>query len=355
MNIDWRKISLTEQCTIKEALEILDRGALRIALVVNGNNTLKGVVTDGDIRRGLLKGIDLAQPIAKVMNPTPKVVHPEYSREDAVKIMEDLDILAIPVVCRDEKKVVDLHVLKKSFYSERFDNPVFIMAGGFGARLRPLTDNCPKPMLSVGGRPMLETIILQFKKQGFSNFYLSTHYLPHVIQNHFGDGSKFGVKIEYVHEDTPLGTGGALGLLPDSVPKLPLILINGDVLSKIDFTKLLKFHDLGRATATMCVREYEYQVPYGVIEGEGVRVEKMVEKPIQRFYINAGVYVVNPSVFTSVNKNTKIDMPTLLENEIAVGKAVHKYPIHEYWLDIGQMHDFEKAQVDIHTLGFCND
>lgn len=350
MNINWQKIALTKDRSIKDALEVLDQGALRIALVVSCDHVLEGVVTDGDIRRALLRGETLDQPISHAMTLSPKTVDHNASVSEAKKLMEALDLLAIPVV-DDKNKIIDLHVLKESFtVNETYENPVFIMAGGFGTRLRPLTDDCPKPMLKVGERPMLETIILQFKKQGFKNFYLSTHYLPHVIKEYFKDGKEFGINVEYVHEDKPLGTGGALGLLPDSTPKLPLIMINGDVLTNINFDKLLKFHQLGDASATMCVREYEYQIPYGVIEGEGEMVERMTEKPVQRFFINAGVYVVSPDLFTSVEANTKIDMPTLLEQEIAKNNPVHKYPIHEYWLDIGQMHDFEKAQVDFHGL-----
>lgn len=349
MNINWRKISLLERQTIKEALEVLDKGALRIALVVSAEDKLLGVITDGDIRRGLLIGMDLTTSVINVMNASPKTSSLEQTQGDVKELMERLDLLAIPVVTSDNT-VVDLHVLKENFHQPEFNNPVFIMAGGFGTRLHPLTDNCPKPMLNVGGRPMLETIILQFKRQGFSKFYLSTHYLPEVIRAHFGDGSKFGVSIEYVHEGKPLGTGGALGLLPESVPKLPLIVINGDVLSKINYAKLLEFHVMGSSCATMCVREYEYQIPYGVIDGEGPRVERMVEKPIHRYFINAGVYVLNPELFLSVKENTHIDMPTLLEKEIADGNLVHKYPLHDYWLDIGQMHDYERAQIDIKVL-----
>jgi len=349
VNIDWQKIALSEHDSIKDALLVLDAGALRIALIIDSKDVLKGVITDGDIRRGLLKGITLDQSVSLVMNTAPKTSSVSQSLGDAKDIMESLDLLAIPVVS-EGGVVVDLHVLKESFHHAEYDNPVFIMAGGFGTRLRPLTDHCPKPMLNVGGRPMLETIILQFKKQGFHNFYLSTHYLPEVIQNHFGDGTKFDVNIEYVYEDQPLGTGGALGLLPESVPDLPLIMINGDVLTSVNYGKLLEFHNTGIACATMCVREFEYQVPYGVINGAGDRVESMVEKPIQKFYINSGIYVLNPSVFSSVAKNTTIDMPTLLEKHIMDNKIVNKYPIHEYWLDIGQMQDFERAQTDIKTL-----
>jgi NDP-sugar pyrophosphorylase family protein len=225
------------------------------------------------------------------------------------------------------------------------------MAGGFGTRLRPLTDNCPKPMLKVGDKPILEILIQYFKKLGFHNFYISTHYLPEIIQNHFGNGSKYDISIVYVHEETPLGTGGALGLLPDNMPDLPLIMINGDVLTNIDFTKVLAFHNKHRAAATMCVREYEYQIPYGVIKGEGHKVTSMEEKPVQRFLVNAGIYVVGKEIVRSVSRNERIDMPSLLERHIRKGLDILKFPIHEYWLDIGRMADYDRARADIYTLG----
>jgi NDP-sugar pyrophosphorylase family protein len=226
------------------------------------------------------------------------------------------------------------------------------MAGGFGTRLRPLTDNCPKPMLKVGDKPILEILVRSFIKAGFVNFYISTHFMPEQIHEYFGNGSGLGVNIVYVHEDSPLGTGGALGLLPDDLPKnLPLIMINGDVLTTVDFKRLLTFHNENQADATMCVREYDYQVPYGVINGEGNKITSMVEKPIQRFFVNAGIYIVSPKVIQSVPANHKIDMPTLLEQHMQKTDNILMFPIHEYWLDIGRMDDFKRAQMDIYTLG----
>jgi Nucleoside-diphosphate-sugar pyrophosphorylase involved in lipopolysaccharide biosynthesis/translation initiation factor 2B, gamma/epsilon subunits (eIF-2Bgamma/eIF-2Bepsilon) len=206
-------------------------------------------------------------------------------------------------------------------------------------------------MLKVGDKPMLETLILNFKKAGFHDFYISTHYLPSVIHDYFSDGKHLDVSITYVHEETPLGTGGALGLLPDNLPDLPVILMNGDVLTSIDFKKVLAFHNDCNPAATMCVREYEYQVPYGVIEGDGHKITGMVEKPIHRFFINAGIYVISHEMLKSVNKNERIDMPTLLERHIELGKDVLKFPVHEYWLDIGRMDDFNRAQKDFKMLG----
>ncbi|EPM5584816.1 nucleotidyltransferase family protein [Vibrio vulnificus] len=351
MSYCWQKTLIREQNTVKQALEIINNEALRVALVVDNNQHLVGVVTDGDIRRGLLKNLTLAEPVSLVMNLSPTIAKMGTRREDLIELMEKKGILSIPLL--DEAgKVVGLETLHGALHRPKYQNPVFLMAGGFGTRLRPLTDNCPKPMLRIGNKPILETVIRSFIKAGFVNFYISTHYMPELIHAHFGDGSEFGVNITYVHEESPLGTGGALGLLPNDLPKdLPLIMMNGDVLTKVDFQRLLDFHVSHDADATMCVREYDYQIPYGVINGEGNKITSMVEKPIQRFFVNAGIYVVSPRVIQSVPENHRIDMPTLLEQHMQERNNVLMFPIHEYWLDIGRMDDFNRAQADIHTLG----
>lgn len=347
----WQKTLISESSTIKQALEIINSEALRVAVVVDKDQKLLGMITDGDIRRGLLNDLTLTDSVAKVMNSKPITVKQGASKEHLVELMEQKQILSVPLLDQ-ENKVVGLETLHSALSKERYQNPVFIMAGGFGTRLRPLTDRCPKPMLKVGDKPILETVIKSFIKAGFSNFYISTHYMPEQIHQHFGDGSNLGVSIAYVHEDTPLGTGGALGLLPEDMRRdLPLIMINGDVLTKVDFQRLLNFHVENDADATMCVRDYDYQVPYGVINGEGNRITSMVEKPVQRFFVNAGIYVVSPRVIQSVDRNQNIDMPTLLEQHMNERQKVLMFPIHEYWLDIGRMDDFNRAQMDILTLG----
>ncbi len=352
MSLRWKKTLLHENCSIKQALEIINNEALRIAIVVNQENKLQGVVSDGDIRRGLLNDLTLNDPVSLVMNQTPIRAKLGTSKDVLIKMMEEKQILSIPLVDGNEQ-VVGLETLHGALKKKEYPHPVFIMAGGFGTRLRPLTDECPKPMLNVGGKPILETLICRFIQAGFSNFYISTHYMPEQIHSYFGDGSKFGIRITYVHEDQPLGTGGALGLLPDDLPQdLPLIMINGDVLTKVDFERLLEFHLENDADATMCVREYDYQIPYGVISNEGNKVTKMVEKPTQRYFVNAGIYAVSPRVIKSVPKNHKIDMPTLLERHMKRREKVLMFPVHEYWLDIGRMDDFQRAQSDIQALGF---
>lgn len=349
MSHEWKNVLLEPSSTILEALDIINKEALRVALVVDKSNHLVGIVTDGDIRRGLLNKLSLTDPIAMVMNTNPTVANVGARRDELIDLMESKGILSIPLI--KEGQVVGLETLQGVLSKPKYQNPVFIMAGGFGTRLKPLTDSCPKPMLKIGDKPILETVIRSFTKAGFVNFYISTHYMPEQIQNHFGDGRDLGINITYVHENEPLGTGGALGLLPDDLPKdLPLIMINGDVLTKVDFQRLLEFHIDNNADATMCVREYDYQIPYGVINGEGNKITSMVEKPIQRFFVNAGIYVVSPQVIDSVPKNHRIDMPTLLEQHMNKRNNVLMFPIHEYWLDIGRMDDFNRAQADIHSL-----
>ena len=346
MSHNWKNILVSADMPMRKLLTVIDNEALKIALVVESDNKLLGCVSDGDIRRALINGKDLNTCAQDIMNPQPIIAEFNSSKEALIELMETNELVSIPLI--DDNKVVGLETLHNLLHKVELANPVFIMAGGFGTRLRPLTDNCPKPMLQVGDKPILETLILQFIKKGFSNFYISTHFLPQVIEEYFGEGSDWGVKITYVYEKSPLGTGGALGLLPKDIAELPLIMINGDVLTSIDFEKLLSFHNQKNATATMCVKDYEYQVPFGVIESRGTNITSMVEKPTHRYSVNAGIYVVSPQIYKSVKTNEKIDMPTLLERNL--DENVHLYTFHDYWLDIGRVDDFKRAQSDIKLL-----
>ncbi|WP_297121734.1 nucleotidyltransferase family protein [uncultured Enterobacter sp.] len=350
MSKNWENVLISPEHNVRTALKIINDEALRIAIVVDENRRLLGVVTDGDIRRGILNNIDLDASVTNVMNVLPKVASSDMPQAQLINMMVENGILAIPIIDHLTNKIIGLETLEGKIKRKRYDNPVFIMAGGFGTRLRPLTDTCPKPMLKVGDKPILETLLLQFIDAGFHNIFISTHYMADQITEYFGNGAKWGVNIEYVFEKEPLGTGGALGLLPKHAPQLPLIMINGDVLTTVDLQKLLHFHNDANGLATMCVREYEYQVPYGVIEGNGNRITSMVEKPVQRFFVNAGIYVIEPAIFKNVPENHKIDMPSLLEEYIASGHSVMMFPVHEYWLDIGRMDDFNKAQLDYKGL-----
>ncbi|WP_166112017.1 nucleotidyltransferase family protein [Pseudoalteromonas sp. Z9A5] len=349
MTVNWQKVIVAPSVSIKDALKIIDKEALRVALVVE-NNKLVGMVTDGDVRRGILQGIELSASVRQIMNTNPISANASLSSHDLKVLMQSRKLLSLPLV-DDEGKLVGLKTLYDTLMVERRENPVFIMAGGFGTRLKPLTNDCPKPMLKVGGKPMLETLINNFKNHGFYKFYISTHYLPEVIMNYFGDGSEFDIEITYVHEKEPLGTGGALSLLPDTLPKEPLIMINGDILTNVDFGKVLDFHIKQNSDATMCVRDYEIKIPFGVIEGEGHEITGMVEKPTYRYFVNAGIYIISSQIIKSLPNNEHLDMPTLFELKKAENCKVLKFPIHEYWLDVGRHDDFKKAQIDIHELG----
>lgn len=345
----WQDILIHPDLSLEEAISVVDKGGLRIALVTDQNRRLIGTLTDGDIRRALIKHVSSSTSVKHVMCKTPQVAEIGWSREKILSLIEDLQLLQIPLVDK-QGKVVGLETLHSLIERRTVDNPVFLMAGGFGTRLRPLTNECPKPLLKVGDKPILELILESLAAAGFYRFYISTHYLPEMIREHFGDGSQWGVTIEYVHEEEPLGTGGALGLLPKDKIDLPLILINGDLLTTVNYLSLLDFHASNRGVATMCVREYKYQIPYGVVYADGTFIKTMEEKPVQTCFINAGIYVVSPELIQSVKIGERIDMPTLLERQIQQQKKIPIFPVHEYWLDIGKMDDFKRAQREVHLL-----
>ena len=347
MNNNWEKILVPPTNSIQDVLKIIDDESLQLALVVEPNNHLLGTVTDGDIRRALINGFSLSTPISDIMFTDPTVAESDITKTELLELMNEKQLNSIPIL--EKGIVVGLETIHRITQKVTYDNPVFLMAGGFGTRLKPLTNSCPKPLLKVGDKPILETVLLSFIKSGFHNFYISTHYLPEMIREYFGSGDRWGVSISYVHEEHPLGTGGALGLLPKDLPDLPVIMMNGDVLTKVNFKSLLDFHNENNANATMCVREYEYQVPFGVIENDGNKIVSMVEKPTHLFHVNAGIYVIGREIIDGVRHNEVIDMPTLLERYL--NNNVLMFPFHEYWLDIGRVDDFNRAQTDIKALG----
>jgi len=342
---DWEKIVLNQDSTMKEAIKVLNDESLRIVLVVDHVNRLIGTITDGDIRRALLSHHAMDVKLSDFMCTEPTVAKTTESREKILQKMNLLDLLQIPIIDHD-RHVVGLETLQHLIEKERYDNPVFLMAGGFGTRLRPLTEHVPKPMLNVGSKPILETILEQFIEAGFHNFYISTHYKADIIHDHFGNGSDWDVHIQYVHEDEPLGTAGALGLLPNELIELPILMMNGDLLTKVDFKRLLDFHCEHGVEATMCVREYDFQIPYGVIEGKDQYITSIVEKPVHKFFINAGIYVLSASILGDIDGSKYIDMPQMLADRIDNNKQIAMFPLHEYWLDIGRMEQYDQAQID---------
>lgn len=345
----WESALISPTMPLREAIAALNQGGLQIAVIVDEERRILGTLTDGDIRRALLRQVNLEAPVADVMARQPRTAAAGSTKEAVLRLMERHQLLQVPLIDA-QRRVVGVETLHGLLHGRRKQNAVFLMAGGFGKRLQPLTDNCPKPLLPIGDKPILEIIIENFVSFGFHRFFISTHYRPEMIRERIGDGSRWGIEIEYVHEDEPLGTGGALGLLPRDRIQEPMFMMNGDLLTNLDFNKLLDFNASHDGIATMCVREYEHRVPYGVIASDGVRVTSMTEKPTFRHFINAGIYVLSPEILDHVTRGQRIDTPTLLEQQMAAGRAVNMFPIHEYWLDIGRMEDFKRAQDEIAGL-----
>jgi dTDP-glucose pyrophosphorylase len=339
----WREAILTQGASIKDAITRLNNTGLQIVLVVDGSNTLLGTITDGDIRRGLLKGLTLDDAIEGIMRSNSLVVPPEVARDMVLQLMKANRLHQLPIV-DTSRRVLGLH-LWDEIAIPSFPNAMVIMAGGLGTRLRPHTESCPKPMLPVAGKPMLEYIIERAKLEGFTHFIIAVQYLGHIIEDYFGDGERFGVRIEYLRETTPLGTAGALSLM-NTVPELPFVVTNGDVLSDIRYGELLDFHARHAAVATMAVRLHEWQHPFGVVQTEGVDIVGFEEKPIARTHINAGIYVLSPEALDAMVANVRCDMPTLFEQLQTEGKRTVAYPMHEPWLDVGRPDDLNRANAE---------
>ncbi len=337
-------ISVNRFSTIKEVLQIIDKGALRIAVVQNDKNEVIGTITDGDIRRGLLNGLSLDATIETIYNKNPITCNQNKSEQEMVTQAIKNRVYQIPIV-DDENKLIDIKDIANMLDAVKRPNKVILMAGGLGTRLQPLTNDIPKPLLKVGSTPILETIIRNFSKNGFKDIIISVNYKSEMIKDYFGDGSKFGVTISYIDENKRMGTAGALSLLQDK-PNESFFVMNGDLLTNVDFSKLLDFHSLGNADATMAVREYDFQVPYGVVQTKGDKVIDIVEKPIHKFFVNAGIYLLSPKVLEYIPKDEFYDMPSLFEKLIEENRVTLSFPIHEYWLDIGRISDFEKANIE---------
>ena len=337
----WRRAILPADATIEQTIRNLDQVAIKIVLVTHPNGQLLGTVSDGDIRRGLLQGLTLDSPIGTIIHGTPLVVPPDLPRPLVLQLMVANKIQQIPVVDED-RKIVGLHLWDEINAKPVRGNTMVIMAGGLGTRLRPYTGDCPKPMLSVAGKPMLEHIIDRARSEGFSHFILSVHYLGQMIEDYFGNGDKFGVQIEYLREQTPLGTAGALSLLSPR-PEAAFLVTNGDVMTDIRYGELLDFHEHHNAIATMAVRTHEWQHPFGVVQTDGVEIVGFEEKPVSRSRINAGVYALNPEALNCLARGTRCDMPTLFESLQESKKRTVAYPMYEPWLDVGRPEDLHAA------------
>ncbi len=338
----WKSTLLGPDASLRDAIENLDRSGQQIVLVVDAGQKLLGTVTDGDIRRGLLRGLTLDDAVDEVIHRDAFVAPPDMDRKTALALMQANKIRQLPVV-DENRQVVGLHLWNELSRAAPRDNIMVIMAGGQGSRLRPHTENCPKPLLPVAGKPMLEHIIVRAREDGFHRFVLALHYLGHMVEDHFGDGRRLGVDISYIHEPTPMGTAGALGLL-DPLPEEALVVTNGDVLTDISYGDLLDFHLHHGAAATMAVRSHEWQNPFGVVKTRGVEIVAFEEKPVHRAHINAGIYVLEPGLVRELRGKGKVDMPELFAWQQERGRAVLAYPMHEPWLDVGREQDLVRAR-----------
>ncbi|MEN6326692.1 MAG: nucleotidyltransferase family protein [Syntrophomonas sp.] len=337
----WQEVVISPDTPIVEAIKIIDHGDLQIALVVNEEGKLLGTITDGDIRRAIMRHLSLDEPVKNIMNKQPRFIYQEESREKAITLMKANKIRQIPVLSQD-RRLVGLEIANELLTPPFRNNYVILMAGGLGKRLDPLTKSCPKPLLRVGNKPVLETTLENFVEQGFRQFYISINYKAAMIKEYFGDGSRWGIKIDYLFEKEQLGTAGALGLLPFK-PNHSIILMNGDILTKISFGQVLDFHRKNQSDATICIKEQQNQIPYGVVTVAQNKLKEIEEKPIQRFFINAGLYVLNPDVLKYITPGSRFDIPDLFKILLKNGKAITAFPIREYWIDIGRFDDYERA------------
>jgi dTDP-glucose pyrophosphorylase len=345
----WKSTFLPRTSNVQEAIQSINDTAQQICLIVDDDECLLGTITDGDIRRGLLRGVAMDDGVSTVMNGNPVVAAGGISNDGLLQQMTAHRLRQVPLVDAKNRILGLSHLHDLIMPSSDRDNWVVLMAGGLGTRLRPLTDTVPKPLVQVGNKPLLETIIENFAQQNFRKFYISVNYKANAIKQHFGGGEKWGVEIRYLEEQTRLGTAGALRLM-DNRPKLPMIVMNGDLLTRVNFCDLLDYHNDHHSKATMCVREYDFQVPFGVVEIEGNQIRKIDEKPIHRFFVNAGIYVLDPELIDRIPANEPFDMTDLFDGLIKEREPTAAFPIHEYWLDIGKIEDLHRANIEIEKI-----
>ncbi|AUL72145.1 alcohol dehydrogenase [Pseudoalteromonas sp. 13-15] len=340
----WRTTQVKASASMQEAIEVLNNSVIKLVTVIDESEHLLGVITDGDIRRAILNFKALDTQVTDIMCYEPITASETDGKRFVMALLEKNKLQHIPVLNKN-KQLKNIITKDSLLQKSKLNNTVFLMAGGFGTRLHPLTHSCPKPLLKIGKKPILETILESFYQHGFNNFFISVHYKAQMIKDYFSSGSRLGLDIAYVEEVTPLGTAGALSLLPEQ--DAPVIMMNGDLLTKVDFTELLSYHHDEQAAITMCVREHEYQVPYGVIKSNKNQVVSIVEKPTEKYFVNAGIYVISPHVIKRIILDEPLDMPDLINKCLEENDKISMFPIHEYWLDIGRMSDFERAQSDI--------
>jgi dTDP-glucose pyrophosphorylase len=328
--------------SIREAIAAIERGTAAIALVVDDSGVLLGVVTDGDIRRELLRGATLESGISSFYNCNFRVAGPSVRRAEVLDIMRAHGIQQIPIV-DGKSRLLGLHLLREIIGAAERPNWAVLMAGGRGTRLDPITQRLPKPMLSVAGRPIIERLTLHLVGFGFRRIFLSVCHLGHLIEQHFGNGSALGCRIEYLRENKPLGTGGCLSLLPQ-LPEHPIVVMNGDLVTDVDIAQLLAFHEEGHHSITICTREYTHTVPFGVVEARDGHVVRITEKPTFGWLANAGVYVLNPELVARVPKNQEFKMTDIVDCAIAKEEKIGAFSIDREWMDVGEVEQLRRAQ-----------
>jgi dTDP-glucose pyrophosphorylase len=341
---NWKRIVVAPDVTVIDAMKLIDSLGTQFVMVLDSEDTLLGVVTDGDIRRGILNNIPLTSPVNMIMNTTPRTLSSDVSKVDAVAFLQANHITHVPLV-NSKGKVKSVVSIDERTSLSGNPSTVVLMVGGLGSRLGQLTSNCPKPMLQIGGKPVLEVIVSNLKEHGFTDFIFCVNYMADMIIEHFGDGSSLGVKIRYVHESKRMGTAGALTLLPDDISPTMLVM-NGDIVTKVNFSGLMDFHREHKAVATMAVRKYDFQIPYGVVKTEDGKITGIEEKPNHTFLVSAGIYVVEKSTMKYLPRGEYFDMPHFFEAMLKQGDTTQAFPIHEYWLDIGREDDLIKAQQE---------
>lgn len=342
--MDFRAASLGPECSVREAVAAIDAGHKGIAFVVAPDGRLLGTVADGDVRRAILRGLPLEARVTEAMKADPVTVRVGDSKARIRQVMEDLLVRHLPVLDADGR-LVDVLLHHELVAIRPLMNPVVIMAGGKGSRLRPLTEETPKPLLPIGDRPIIEILIEHLEANGLRDITIAVNYKADDIRARIGDGSRMGVRVSYVQESQALGTAGALRLVPLVRPE-PVIVLNADLLTKVDLRGLLDYHRAGGYAMTLCVRRHRVEVPFGVIELDGQRIVEIEEKPSHDCLINAGIYVVDRAALGSIPSAERYDMTDLVRRLIGEGKAVGSFPIHEYWLDIGRMQDYRQAVAD---------
>ncbi|MFJ8813487.1 MULTISPECIES: nucleotidyltransferase family protein [Amycolatopsis] len=338
---------LCSNASIRDAFTVVDMNDLSDVFVVDDDNRLIGAVSEQDLRRGLLNGVSLDDPIAPLVNPWRATASQAADRAAVLDLMRALGVRSIPVV-DSGNRVIGLHVERRIIGVPKLPNWAVIMAGGKGTRLAPLTKTIPKPMLTVAGRPILERLVLHLVGSGVEKIFLSVNYLANIIEKHFGDGGHLGCSIEYLREDPdlPLGTGGALRLLGDLGYRAehPLLVMNGDLVTNFSVGKLLEEHRREQALATIATSRYHHEVPFGVLKSERNRLTQIVEKPTQEWPVNAGIYALDPALLDRIPADREFPITHLFEDCLSRGEKVALWPLSDDWQDIGRPNELAQAR-----------